>query len=167
MCWDIHLTRHSKRDLLNRNINYASIKHAREGKHLRKATSRGITCSAEKKFSTKTRHCSGYDHLWQADVVDMRSYSRLNKGHKYIQLSMCWASMRGPYHSRVRAETKCPKQSQRSLGTIKGVWKIFKQTEEKNFTTGVCRNSWRNTTLIITRCIPLWKPRSWNDSTVF
>jgi len=39
---------------------------------------------ARRNFPRRRVIVRGYDDLWQADVVDMRSYSRLNKGHKYI-----------------------------------------------------------------------------------
>jgi len=30
----------------------------------------------------------GYDDLWQADIIEMHSYSRFNKGYHYILIVM-------------------------------------------------------------------------------
>lgn len=40
--------------------------------------------SARRYFPRRRVIVRGYDDLWQADVVEMRPYSRLNRGHHYI-----------------------------------------------------------------------------------
>ncbi|KAL6418424.1 hypothetical protein ACFW04_014189 [Cataglyphis niger] len=39
---------------------------------------------ARRNFPRRRVAVRGYDDLWQADVVEMRPYARLNKGHNYI-----------------------------------------------------------------------------------
>jgi len=43
---------------------------------------------ARRNFPRRRIIVRGYDDLWQADVVEMCSYSRLNKGHKYYILTV-------------------------------------------------------------------------------
>lgn len=40
--------------------------------------------SARRSFPRRRVIVRGYDDLWQADIVEMRPYSRLNRGHHYI-----------------------------------------------------------------------------------
>jgi len=39
---------------------------------------------ARKNFPRRHVIVRGYDNLWQADTVEMHSYSRFNKGYHYI-----------------------------------------------------------------------------------
>ena len=39
---------------------------------------------ARKNFPRRRVIVSGYDDIWQADVVEMRLYTRFNKGYCYI-----------------------------------------------------------------------------------
>ncbi|XP_070154028.1 uncharacterized protein [Polyergus mexicanus] len=43
-----------------------------------------LHASARRNFPRRRVVVRGYDDLWQADVVEMRPYTRLNKGHNYI-----------------------------------------------------------------------------------
>lgn len=43
-----------------------------------------LHASARKNFPRRRVIVRGYDDLWQADVVEMRPYSRSNKGYNYI-----------------------------------------------------------------------------------
>ncbi|XP_029659116.1 uncharacterized protein LOC115233045 [Formica exsecta] len=43
-----------------------------------------LHAQARRNFPRKSVVVRGYDDLWQADIVEMRPYSRFNKGYHYI-----------------------------------------------------------------------------------
>ena len=43
-----------------------------------------LHASARRNFPRRRVIVRGYDDLWQADIVEMRPYSRFNKGYHYI-----------------------------------------------------------------------------------
>ncbi|KAL6417433.1 hypothetical protein ACFW04_011219 [Cataglyphis niger] len=97
---------------------------------------------ARRNFPRRRVAVRGYDDLWQADVVEMRPYARLNKGHNYILTVIdalskyAWAV---PLKSKsaneiTRALSKITRNSKRcpkNLQTDKG--KKFYNTEMRKF----------------------------------
>ncbi|KAL6416973.1 hypothetical protein ACFW04_014522 [Cataglyphis niger] len=97
---------------------------------------------ARRNFPRRRVAVRGYDDLWQADVVEMRPYARLNKGHNYILTVIdalskyAWAA---PLKSKsagevARALSKITRESKRcpkNLQTDKG--KEFYNAEVRKF----------------------------------
>ncbi|KAL6417307.1 hypothetical protein ACFW04_012622 [Cataglyphis niger] len=97
---------------------------------------------ARRNFPRRRVAVRGYDDLWQADVVEMRPYARLNKGHNYILTVIdalskyAWAA---PLKSKsagevARALSKITRESKRcpkNLQTDKG--KEFYNAEMRKF----------------------------------
>ena len=86
---------------------------------------------ARKNFPRRRVIVRGYDDLWQADVVEMRPYARINKGHNYILTVIdalskyAWAvplkSKSGNEMSEtiakiIRDDKRCPKNFQTDRG---------------------------------------------------
>jgi len=95
------------------------------------------TSVKKKKISTKTRQLVyGYDDLWQADVVKMRSYTRFNKGYYYI---LTVIDVLSKYAWAVSLKTKNGNEMIRAIAKIirdNGKCpKVCKPTWERNFTT--------------------------------
>jgi len=70
-------------------------------------------------------------------------YTQFNSYYYILTLSTCWVSTHGPSHSKSRAWRR---RSQWWFETMENVRKICILTEERNFTTRKCKNSWRSTT---------------------
>ena len=60
----------------------------------------------QKKFKKRKVFTSGADVIWTADLVDMQSFSRSNKGVKYILMIIDVFSMDGQFHCRQRLVRK-------------------------------------------------------------
>ncbi|XP_070151047.1 uncharacterized protein [Polyergus mexicanus] len=94
-----------------------------------------LHASAKRNFSRRRVIVRGYDDLWQADIVEMRPYSRFNKGYYYILTVIdvlskyAWAV---PLKSKggsetadaiaeiIRASKRCPKNMLKN-----DMWKMF------------------------------------------
>ncbi|XP_070153678.1 uncharacterized protein [Polyergus mexicanus] len=90
-----------------------------------------LHASARRNFPRRRVIVRGYDDLWQADIVEMRPYSRFNKGYHYILTVIdvlskyAWAV---PLKSKGGSETadaiaeiirdskRCPKNMQTDMG---------------------------------------------------
>nr|XP_012217211.1 PREDICTED: uncharacterized protein LOC105669048 [Linepithema humile] len=103
-------------------------------------------------FKRRSVVVKGYDDLWQADVVEMRLYSRFNSGYKYI---LTVIDVLGKHAWAIPLKTKGGIEAVEAFSTIfrdyKKLRKICKPTKEKNFTTEIFGNLSRNMTSIITR----------------
>ncbi|KAL6416804.1 hypothetical protein ACFW04_014830 [Cataglyphis niger] len=97
---------------------------------------------ARRNFPRRRVTVRGYDDLWQADVVEMRPYARLNKGHNYILTVIdalskyAWAvPLKNKSANEItRALSKITRNSKRcpkNLQTDKG--KEFYNTEMRKF----------------------------------
>ena len=90
-----------------------------------------LHASARKNFPRRRVIVHGYDDLWQADVVEMRPYSRFNKGYNYILTVIdvlskyAWAvplksksgnEMSETIAKLVRDSERCPKNFQTDRG---------------------------------------------------
>lgn len=76
-----------KRISYSKKMSKTAKKMYREEKHFSIEKRRLVDelhSSARRSFPRRRVIVRGYDDLWQADVVEMRPYSRLNKGYHYI-----------------------------------------------------------------------------------
>jgi len=98
--------------------------------------------AARRNFLRRRVIVRGYDDLWQADMVDMRSYSRLNKSHKYI---LTVIDVLSKYAWIVPLKSKSGNEMSETIAKVIGddkrCPKNFQTGRGKEFTTRVCRNS--------------------------
>lgn len=124
----------------------ASLKKSQQIDNERRQLVEELHSPARKNFHRRRVITRGYDDLWQADLVDMRAYSRINSGNQYILTvidtfsKFAWArplktkssqNVVEAFNNILSTSKRCPKNIQTDDGK-EFFYKDFKKFTEAN-----------------------------------